>query len=351
MRRNIRIQARSSTDGGPIVFSVSFSYPDQMKAEAALRVLAAKFTDANVNDNRNRATVYRDFWQDESISNHAKPAPPPPVGDTVSVLDPPSPPKQSEGPNRMLFLAWGLGAGLLVGLLAALAMRRPRGVWHLGGFAVAGCVLAWTASFLIPDRYTSTAIMMLSPAVITEDPLATPPAVTPAAEILRQLEPQVLSLQNLSQIIEDPRLNLYPAERARKPIEDVVRNMLARDLRIAPLNTASAAKDEVAALSISFSYYDRLKAQAFVQRLVTAFFDERRVEARAINSKASVAVRDIYQRKGGEMLDVLDPPSLPTSPERPSRMVIAAAGLGAGLLIGGIVLFMRRPRTPALQPA
>ena len=84
---------------------------------------------------------------------------------------------------------------------------------------------------------------------------------------------------------------------------------------------------------------------------MTAFFDERRVRERAINSKADVAVRDLYQRKAGESLEVLDPPSLPTSPERPSRLTIAAAGLGAGLLIGAIAIFLRRPRTPALQPA
>jgi hypothetical protein len=193
--------------------------------------------------------------------------------------------------------------------------------------------------------------MLVTPAQLTEDPLAALPAVTPAAEILRQLEPQVLSLQNLSRIIEDPHLNLYPAERARKPMKDVVRKILARDLRIVPSNQASAANGEVSAFSISFAYSDRLKAQAFVQRLVTAFFDERTVRARAIDSKADAALRDIYQRRAGENLNVLDPPSLPTSPERPGRLTIAAAGLGAGLLIGAIAIFLRRPRTPALQPA
>jgi uncharacterized protein involved in exopolysaccharide biosynthesis len=60
-------------------------------------------------------------------------------------------------------------------------------------------------------------------------------------------------------------------------------------------------------------------------------------------------VRDIVERKAGENLDVLDPPSLPTSPERPSRLTMAASGLGARLLVGAIILFLRRPRTPALQ--
>ena len=108
--------------------------------------------------------MYRHFWQDvasDAAFHHEKtaPAPPPPVGDTLAVLDAASLPKDPVGPNRMVFLAWGLGAGLLLGLLAALAMRRPRGVRHLAGFAVAGCALAGAVSFLIPNRYTSTAVM------------------------------------------------------------------------------------------------------------------------------------------------------------------------------------------------
>ena len=183
MRRNIRIEARSST---PIVFSISFAYPDQVKAQAAVRKLAAKFTEANAVSNRLRESAYTNFWHDVAteaaveadVLHHARPAlatPPPPVGETVAVLDPASLPK-SLGPNRIAFLAWGMGAGLLLGVLAALAMRWPRAVWQLGGFALSGCILAVAASFLIPNRYTSTASVEITPAGLTEDPLATPPA-------------------------------------------------------------------------------------------------------------------------------------------------------------------------------
>jgi len=343
MRRNIRIEARSST---PIVLSISFAYPDEVKAQAAVRALAARFTESNAVSNRTRETVYRTFWQDEAAFRHAKPAPPPPVGETIAVLDPASLPK-SVGPNRIAFLAWGLGAGMLLGLLAALALRWPRGVLQLGGFAAAGCVLAGAASLLIPNRYTCTAVMEIAPAVLTEDPLATPPAATPAAEFLRQFEPQVLSVESLSRIIQYPRIDLYPRERARKPMEEVVRNMLARDLRVAVLNGGSGA-----AFSISFSYSDRVKARDVVQRLLTAFTQERIVRERV----KALQMRDdkhieILQRKAGENLEVIDPPSLPISPESPNRLLIAAAGLGIGLLLGAIALGLRRPRTPALQPA
>jgi uncharacterized protein involved in exopolysaccharide biosynthesis len=59
----------------------------------------------------------------------------------------------------------------------------------------------------------------------------------------------------------------------------------------------------------------------------------------------------ILQRKAGENLKVLDPPSFAERPVAPNRLAIAAAGLGVGLLLGAITLGFRRPRIPALQPA
>ncbi len=233
MRRNIRIEAFPPADGGlaPLAFNISFSYPDQVKAQAAVRALSNKFLEANVRTNKANADAYQGFWRDMADVQHTKPAPPPPIGDIVGVLSPASNPVDAEGPNRFLFLAWGLGMGLLVGLLAAFGMRRPRGVRRLVGFGVAGFTLAGAGSFLIPNRFTSSAFMQISPAQVTEDPMAPLPAATPAAEFLRQILPEVLSFQNLSQMIQDRRLNLYAEERAGKPMEEIVRNMVANDLQ------------------------------------------------------------------------------------------------------------------------
>ncbi len=356
MRANIRIQARPSSDGSlaPIVLSLSFAYPDQVKAQSAVRELASKFTQANETMNRNQTNMYRHFWEDvatEAASHHEKvaPAPPPPVGDTLAVLDPASLPKEPEGPNRVEFLAWGLGTGLVLGLLAALGIRRPRGFLQLGGFAVAGCFLAGAASFLIPNRYTSTAVLQVTPAVLTEDPLAAPRAGTPAAEFLREWEPKTLSIQRLSEIIQDPRINLYPKERARKPIEDVVREMQTRDLRIDALNPASGVAAASSAFRISFSYSDRNKAHDVVQTLIVSFMEQRLTRDRNNASQKGGKLAEIIYRKAGENLDVLDPPSLPITPVTPNRLLIAAMGLGVGLLAGALTLILRRPHTPTPQ--
>jgi uncharacterized protein involved in exopolysaccharide biosynthesis len=326
-----------------VVFSISFVYPDRVSANAAVRELADKFTLSNTVINRRRASVYRYFWQDQAAFTHAPPAPAPPVGEIVKILDPPSIPDKPLHSHRLVFLGCGLLAGLLTGLLSALAMRRPRGIWQLGGFAAAGCLLAAAASFPIPGRYTSTAVMMIEPAALTEDPLASAPPVTPAADLLRQIEPDVLSVRKLKNIIEDPGLNLYPGERARLPIEEVAKNMVARDLHIAVLNPVSEADTAITAFSVSFSYSDKDKARAVVQKLLTAIFDERMAQQQAAASHMTAAAREILSRKAGENLDVLDPPSLPVAPQTPTRFRLVLAGTLIGLLAGAILLGLMPP--------
>ena len=343
MRRDIRIEARPSTDHGQdsTIFSVSFSYPDRAKAEKAVRALVAEFSRQNESENWDRAFTYQHLWRDLSAAQHLKAVPPPPLGDKVEVLDQ-SPPKESAGPNRTLFLIYGLGAGLLLGLLVSGMLRWPRPVLRLGGFAVAGFLLAFAATFLIPARYTSTAVMAVAPAAVLEDPLAAPRAATPAAEILRQLEPDVLSFATLSGVVG--RANLYPEELARRPAEEVVRNMLARDLRIAVVNPD--------AFSIFFSYPDRRKAQDGVNALMAAFEQESIRRAKEeLRTRNSATLREIFARHAGEYLDVVDPASTPYRPEWPNRPMFAAAGLGAGLLAGAIMLYRRGRGAPVPQPA
>ena len=351
MRRNIRIVARPSTDGGlaPIVFNISFTYPDQVKAQAAVDLLSRKFTELSALISKVDGDAYRGFWGDMAAQEHTKPAPPPPVEALAAVLDSASLPTEASGPSRFVYLARGVGAGLLLGLLAAVAMRSPRGVRQLVGFAVAGCVVACAASFLIPSRFTSTAVMRISGAQITEDPLAPLPGAPPVAEFLGQIEPELLSFQRLSRIIQDPRLNLYARERATRSMEDVVRNMLKNDLRITAITAAPlGVKDAVSAFSISFSYPDRYKAQQTVQSLMNTFDEIYQHKQMTDAAQMSVTMHSITQRKAGEILEVLDTASLPVSPETP-RLAITLTGLGIGLLLGLITLFRRYPRAPAPQ--
>jgi len=333
MRRDIRIEP-VGPDG---TFRISFAHPDQLKAQAVTRELVTKFSETNFTINRNRAAIYENFWKDQ-----AKPVPPAPTGEIMAVIDPPSLPSQSISPNRIAFLVAGGGGGFLLGLLTVFALRNGRRAWVVAACAVGGFVVAAAASYLIPDRYTSTAVMRITPAVITEDPLAIPP-VPNLDTRWPELEQMVLSRAQLASIIQKPRLNLYPKERTKKPLEEIVDQMRNRDIQIARVGSS--------AIRISFSYSDRYKAQGVVRELVTAFTVLNITRSRALAANGGVTRREIEAHKAGENLELLDPGTLPESPVSPNRLLIAAAGLLLGLLLGAVRTHSRRAVSLAGSPS
>jgi uncharacterized protein involved in exopolysaccharide biosynthesis len=338
MRRDIRIEP-VGTDGA---FRISFAYPDQVKAQAVLRELITKFTETNVAVQRYHASLYENFWKDQAKAHGAKPVPPPPTGEVMMVLDPASLPAEPMSPKRSAFVIAGVGAGFVVGLLTVMALRNGRRVWLVAACAAGGFVIAAAASYVIPDRYTSTAVMRITPAQITEDPLAIPPLPNGEGR-WAEMENTVLNRAQLAAIIQKRNLNLYPEERAKRPLEDIVEQMRTRDIRIAKLGSS--------AVSISFSYSDGYRAQGVVRELVTLFTELNVTRARANAANLSVTRREIEEHKAGENLEVLDPATLPESPISPNRLIIALWGMGIGFLLGAAVVKYRRPPAPRVDYA
>ncbi len=339
MRSNIRITINPSTKGDPAVtLSVSYSYPRAPEAKATASALVSKFLDLNQRQGRYLNDAYRDFWRDMASVEHLKSVPPAPAGEIADVVAVASVPVRAE-PNRFVFLAWGFATGTLLGFLTVFVARRPRQS-GIAVFAAAGCVTAFAVSFLIPNRYTSTTIMRLAPAVLTENPLASPGAPASNAEFLRRVTPEILSAQNLTGIIEDPRLELYRGERASKSMEEAVEEMRAN------LNITPVARDS--GFSISFTYYDRFKAQQTVSTMMARFIELNQEMQRAAVPGMNFRQRAITERKAGEVLDVLDVASLPIDPVSPNRWLLAAAGLCIGALIGAITFRFRKPGMPAI---
>jgi uncharacterized membrane protein YgdD (TMEM256/DUF423 family) len=101
---------------------------------------------------------------------------------------------------------------------------------------------------------------------------------------------------------------------------------------------------------------DKVKRQAELHREILAC--QARIETSPINEQKYLALQREYQlaknryeemsqrkaisetagkledRKAGENLEVVDPPSLPEQPTDPQRIVIAAIGVGVGLMVG-----------------
>jgi uncharacterized protein involved in exopolysaccharide biosynthesis len=237
---------------------------------------------------------------------------------------------------------------MLLGLLTAFVMRRPKWTLKIAGFAAAGCALGVAASFLIPETYTSSAVMLVIPPMAPES-LSGPQPITLPAERVHQMEPEILSRTSLENIIQDPRLDLYRKQRTQTPLADVVEKMRSRDIDIRMLKPPGEPSG-IPAFGISFTYPDRNKAQAVVRALVTGFTEQNvRVERARAKESGDEKVNEIVYHKIGLNLEVLDPASLPEKPIAPNRLLIAALGLALGLLFGALALWFRQDRGQTLR--
>jgi hypothetical protein len=187
--------------------------------------------------------------------------------------------------------------------------------------AVAGALIAAGVSFSLPDRWESLAVIKITPVQISKD-----------ASLIAFNQSTYGRIQSIQQTIESRpvlatminNFGLYPRERSRKPMEEVIADM-RNEIKIVPIAANDqAGRPMIPAFGVSFSYEDRHKAQQVVQDILGRFMDE--------NQRMPVVAPG-----PGERLEILDPPTFPQRPVGPNRLALTGGGLLAGLT-GGIVL-------------
>ncbi len=150
-------------------------------------------------------------------------------------------------------------------------VARRHVAWIVGPLFM-GLVVSIAVAFLLPNVYRSEAVIQITPAQISEDLIKNTGNQLLTDRII-QMEGAILSRTSLSNLIQSADLNLYPQDRAKLPIEDVIEAMKSKDLKIDITNAAIAGK-HASAFKISFQYVNRFKAQQTVQKLITRFIDE-----------------------------------------------------------------------------
>lgn len=175
-------------------------------------------------------------------------------------------------------------------------VRRHRG-WIFGPVFLA-LVAAVVVAYAWPDTYVSTAVIRVVPPQIPER--LVPSNVN--AEIdqrINSMSQAILSRNTLSGMIQT--YNLYPSERQRMPMEDVVENM-RKSIRVGrALGDFRTRSGSVSAFSVSFSYPDRMIAQRVTSELVTRFIDEN-VRTRSSQSVLTTQfLRDQFEQAKREL--------------------------------------------------
>lgn len=180
-------------------------------------------------------------------------------------------------------------------------LRRYRS-WIVGP-TFAGLVIAVVVAFLWPDTFISTAVMRITPQQISQQ-LVPSNISTQMAERLLAMQQQIESRTQLQELIQRPSLNLYPREKQRKPMEDVI-DQMRKAIRIAILDTGQGSQRNASAFEISFSYIDRYKAQAVVRELVSKFTEETNNQLRQQANTTTQFLNDEL-KTAKERLDQID---------------------------------------------
>ena len=140
-------------------------------------------------------------------------------------------------------------------------------LWRWRWAAIVPFVVIFAATLvggrLAPDRYRSETLIQVVPQQVPSDYVR--PAVTTRVEDrLRSLQNQILSRTRLEQVIRD--FDLYAAERARMPLEDVVELMRRRDVRVETVRGD--------AFRVAYTSDNPRTAQRVAERLASEFTKE-----------------------------------------------------------------------------
>jgi succinoglycan biosynthesis transport protein ExoP len=150
-------------------------------------------------------------------------------------------------------------------------VRRHKG-WIFGPFLFT-LVVSVVGVYMWPDSYRSTAIIRVVPQQVPEQMVQA--AVNQAmSERITSMQQTIESRSVLTNIINT--FGLYPKERTRMPMEDLVEDMKKNEILIQPVVGLSSGQERrgIPAFSVSFKYENRYQAQKVVQDLVSRFIDE-----------------------------------------------------------------------------
>jgi len=202
------------------------------------------------------------------------------------------------------------------------ALRMQMATWHslriVAALGLAGALLAGVIAWRTQEVYVSTAVIGFAPAVQADGDRQA------ALRRITQAMHEVMSGRSLGEMITRPTLDLYPEDRKRMPLEDVVESM-RRAGKIVSVSGPGGI-----AWKISWSYPDKFKAQSVVRELVARLIEQ------------SVPAQRNQGPSAAMLFQVLDPASLPRQPLIPNRTFIVTVGLFGGAVFGWLAVLVRR---------
>jgi hypothetical protein len=207
-------------------------------------------------------------------------------------------------------------------LLGALRMQmKTSNYLRIGAAAgLVGGLLAGVIAFRTHEGYISQAVIRITPvgqANIDRQALD---------RFIRQMKQEILSRRSLGEMITRPALNLYPEDRERMPLEDVVENMR----RAVSIKLVEVPSERGAAFEFSYLYPDKFKAQSVANELTARLIEQ------------NLTIQENQAASAPMIFRLLEPPSLPKRPVGPNRTTIVTEGLLGGAVLGLLAVLVRQ---------
>ena len=147
-------------------------------------------------------------------------------------------------------------------------LRRHRS-WILAP-TFAGLVLGVIVAYLWPDSYRASGLIRVVPPKVPSQ--LVPTNLTEAmTQKVAGIHQTIVSRPILTNVIQT--YNLYPDERKRRPMEDVIEQMRA-DISVGELRGLGRGMSSGSAFAVAFSYSDKRLATQVCSDIITRFVDE-----------------------------------------------------------------------------
>lgn len=179
-------------------------------------------------------------------------------------------------------------------------LRRHR-AWIIGPLFV-GLVSGVVTAFLWPNSYSSTGTIRIVPPQVSQR-LMQSNISEEMTQRIAAIYQNLTQRENMKALIQN--YNLYPDERKRLPLEDVLENMRA-DINLGQVQSLASrgSNNRINVFSVTYSYSDRRLVQRVCQDLVSRFIDES-IKARSTQSVMTTEFfKDQFELARRELEDI-----------------------------------------------
>lgn len=352
-------------------FKVSFSYTDRYKAQAVVQTLITKFQDANLTSQRTQQNVLGDFVTDEL--NQAKAN----LDRLTEELTKFRVENQGKLPEQSQMNMSTLGslqgqAGGINDALNRLDQQRVQLETHLATLNsqkdLAGLLENDMDTPTSPVAQKNERLMLLNRSITDGETqlnqlLKTYKETYPdirelkgRLDVLRQERDSILE----QQLEEESKPKAAPKKAVNYQMAQSMNQLQGQidqtqaALRNLAQERAFRVKEQEEILKEVTAYRDRLSATSSIEaQYADMMRDQQAAQMKYQELKGKQQIteqnKELIQRKAGETLDVLDPPSLPVKPAKPNRTMIVGAGVAIAFVVGLALAGLQEAKDTSLK--